>query len=213
MNLTDNLVKMGYLKTPRLIKAFEAVNRADFLPASYGGFPGGLEKLAKEDEALPIGYGQTISQPAVVAFMLELLQPRPGDVVLDVGSGSGWTAALLSHVVGAGKKGKVYAIETVPELKNFGETNVLKYNFAKKGTARFILGDGSLGYDRGAPFDRILASAAGKEMPDAWVNQLRTGGLIVAPIGNSIWRVKKKKKGILEKRECPGFIFVPLVTD
>ena len=111
MALIDSLIKEGWLKTPRIIKAFREVKRVDFLPKE-------IKDLAELNEALSIGYGQTISQPLVVAFMLELLQPQPGDKILDVGSGSGWTTALLAQIVG--QKGKVIAIDIIPELVEFG---------------------------------------------------------------------------------------------
>ena len=92
MALIETLIQEGWLKTPRIIEAFKKIKRADFLPAEQ-------RPLAELNEALSIGQGQTISQPLVVAFMLELLQPEPGDKILDIGSGSGWTTALLAHIV------------------------------------------------------------------------------------------------------------------
>ena len=178
MNLIDFLIQEGWLKTPRIIKAFQEIKRADFMPEDK-------KNLAELNEALPIGYGQTISQPLVVAFMIEQLQPQAGEKILDVGSGSGWTTALLAHIVG--EKGKVIAMELVPELKEFGEKNVAKYNFIKKGIAEFICADGSKGYKKEAPFDKILASASAEETPQTWREQLKVGGRIVAPVRSSIW--------------------------
>ncbi len=123
MPLIDNLIKEGWLKTPRIIKAFREIKREDFLPDE-------VKDLAEVDTAMPIGLGQTISQPLTVAFMLELLQPDVGENILDIGSGSGWTTALFSYIVG--EKGKVYAIEIIPKLKEFGEKNTAKYSFIKK---------------------------------------------------------------------------------
>ena len=203
MGLIDSLVKDKWLESPDIIGAFRKIKRKDFLPD-------GLENLAELNEAISIDYGQTISQPLVVAFMLEKLGPKPGDKILDVGSGSGWTAALLGHIVG--EKGKVVAIEVIPELKEFGEQNVSKYNFVKKGIVEFICADGSDGYEKDAPYDRILASASGKKLPMAWKNQLRIGGIIVAPIGNSIWVFEKKAEKEFKQFEYPGFVFVPLVS-
>ncbi len=213
MNLTDNLVKMGYLKTPRIIVAFKAVKRADFLPWASAGSRTELEMLAEIDTALPIGWGQTISQPAVVAFMLELLQPGAGDRILDVGSGSGWTSALLSHIVSQGPGGKVVAIERIKELRDFGENNVLKYNFISRGVAEFVCGDASSGYERQAPYDRILASAAAEALPQAWLAQLKPGGRLVFPLKNSIYLATKDRDGGLNSIEYPGFVFVPLIKE
>jgi len=203
MNLIENLISGGWLKTPRIIEAFKKIKRVDFLPQD-------MKNLAEVNEALPIGYGQTISQPLVVAFMLELLQPREGEKILDVGSGSGWTTALLAHIVG--EKGKVIAIEIVPELVEFGKNNVKKYNFLERKIVEFVLGDGSNGCKTEAPFDKILVSATAKECYQSWKEQLKIGGRIVAPIGNSIWLFIKKTKNEFDQFEYPGFVFVPLVV-
>jgi len=203
MNLIDNLINEGWLKTPRIIEAFRKIKRIDFLPK-------GMEDLAELNEALPIGYGQTISQPLVVAFMLEQLEPKEGEKILDIGSGSGWTSALLGEVVGP--EGKVIAIDTIPELVEFGRKNVAKYDFIKSGIAEFICADGSKGYEREAPFDKILASASAEQLPQAWKEQLKIGGRIVTPIGSSIWLFIKKTESDFAEIEYPGFAFVPLIT-
>lgn len=202
MSLVDNLIKEGWLKTSEISKAFFKIKRVDFLPEN-------LKSLAELNEALPIGWGQTISQPLVVAFMLELLQPKKGEKILDIGSGSGWTSALLAEIVG--EKGKVIAIEIIPELKEFGEKNVSKYNFVEKGTVKFICGDGSQGLKEEAPFDKILVSATAEKLEPAWKEQLKIGGRIVVPIFSSIWLFIKKTEKDFEEFEYPGFVFVPLV--
>ncbi|GAI12573.1 unnamed protein product, partial [marine sediment metagenome] len=194
-----------WLKTPKIIGAFREIKRADFMPED-------MRNLAELNEALPIGYGQTISQPLTVAFMLEQLQPESGDNILDIGSGSGWTTALLAQMVGP--KGKITAIEIVPELKEFGEKNVAKYNFIEKGLVESICADGSKGYKKEAPFDKILASAAVQgKIPQAWKEQIKIGGRIVTPIGSSIWVLIKKSKKEFEEIEYPGFAFVPLIQE
>jgi len=200
--LIESLIKDNWLKTPRIIEAFQKIKREDFLPED-------LKLLADLNEALPIGSDQTISQPLVVAFMIEQLGPEPGHKILDVGSGSGWTTAILAQIVG--KKGKVVAIELVPELKEFGEKNVSKYNFIKKNIAQFLCQDGSKGHAKESPYDGILASASGEELPEAWKEQLKIGGRIVAPFGSSIFTLKKISKTEFEKQEFPGFAFVPLI--
>lgn len=218
MALIDDLIKEEWLKTPEIISAFRKIKRIDFLPEE-------MKDLAEIDEAMPIGLGQTISQPLVVAFMLELLEPKKGEKILDIGSGSGWTSALLAEIVG--EQGKVVAIEVIPKLKEFGEKNVAKYNFIEKGRVQFICEDGSKGCQKEAPFDKILASAAlaaakgGKEdlssltaavnLPEVWKEQLRVGGKIVVPINSSIWLFTKKNEKEFEEEEHPGFVFVPLI--
>jgi protein-L-isoaspartate(D-aspartate) O-methyltransferase len=204
MSLTDSLIKEGWLKTPEITSAFRKIKRADFLPEE-------IRDLAELNEALPIGKGQTISQPLVVAFMLELLEPKKGEKILDVGSGSGWTSALLAEIVG--KKGKVIALEVVPDLAEFGRKNVEEYAFAENGIAEFVCADGSKGYGKEAPFDKILASAtAAARIPDAWKKQLKVGGRIVAPVDSSIWLLVKKGEDEFEQKEHPGFVFVPLIS-
>lgn len=216
MALISDLIKEGWLKTPAIIDAFQKIKRIDFLPArnatdSVAGGPEDIKSLAEFNEAIPIGYGQTISQPLVVAFMIEKLSPKAGQKILDVGSGSGWTTALLSQIVGP--KGKVIAIEIVPELKEFSEKNVAKYNFIEKGIAEFICADGSKGHKKEEPFDGILASAAAEKVPQAWKEQLKIGGRIVAPIKSSIWVLEKESEREFQETEFPGFAFVPLITD
>ncbi len=202
MSLIDSLIKEGWLKTPRIIGAFKKIKRIDFLPED-------MKDLAELNEALPIDFGQTISQPLVVAFMLEQLQPEAGEKILDIGSGSGWTTALLAEIVG--EKGKVIAVEVVPELKEFGEKNASKYNFIKKGIVEFICDDGHKGCEKEAPFDKILVSATAVKIPETWKKQLKIGGRIVIPINSSIWLFIKKNETEFEKKEYPGFVFVPLI--
>lgn len=188
-----------YPKSQPIIEAFRCIDRANFVP-DY------LKDQAYIDAPLSIGYGQTISQPLTVAFMLELLQPKKGDKVLDIGSGSGWQTAMLCQLVGPG--GFVYALERIPELKEFGQANVQKYNFKN---VEFICGDGSKGLVAKAPFNKIIAAAAAEEMPQIWKDQLEIKGRLVAPIKNSIWLVVKKGKNKFEEKEYPGFVFVPLI--
>ncbi len=202
MPLIEELIKDNWLKTPKVIEAFKKIKRVDFLPEDS-------KNLAEINEALPIGFGQTISQPLVVAFMMELLDLHKGDKVLDIGSGSGWTSALLAEIVG--KKGKVISLDIIQELKEYGEKNVSKYNFVKKGIVQFFCLDANEGYEKEAPFDKILASASAVKIPDAWKKQLKIGGRIVAPVDSSIWLLIKKNETDFEEKEHPGFIFVPLL--
>lgn len=200
MSLIDFLIEEKWLKTASIIKAFKEVDRKNFMPES-------IKQLSEINEAMPIGQGQTISQPLTVAFMLEELQPEKGDNILDVGSGSGWTTALLSFI--AGDKGRVTAVEIVPELKEFGEKNAQK--FVKKGIAKFILGDGSLGCKENAPYDKILVSASADNVPSALKKQLKVGGRMVIPVKESIFTIVKKTEKEFEEKEHKGFVFVPLV--
>lgn len=205
--LIKELVKEGYLKTKIIVEAFNKINREDFVPES-------LQEETYLNMPLTIGHGQTISQPLTIAFMLELLQPREGEKILDIGSGSGYVTALLSYIVG--EKGKIYAIERVSELKKMGEYNADKYNFVKKGIAKFFYGDGSRGLPDKMPFDKIHIAAAGREIPIALKEQLKIGGKLVMPIGGlnqDLVLLEKKGENKFKERHHPGFSFVPLITD
>jgi len=202
--LIDELIKDGFLKSPKLIEAFRKVDRYNFV-ISY------LKNESYRNSPLAIGFGQTISQPLTVAFMLELLDVEEGQKVLDVGSGSGWTTALLAEMVG--EKGKVYGIEIIPELYEFGKANVTKLGYIRKGIIEMICGNGYSGLKEFAPFDRILCSASVEEIPSAFKDQLKVGGKMVLPIGNNLCLVVKNDENGLEiVDEYPGFIFVPLVN-
>jgi protein-L-isoaspartate(D-aspartate) O-methyltransferase len=208
-SLIEDLKSGGYLKSPRLIEAFREIDRKDFVPKE-------LWDEAYENYPLPIGYGQTISQPLTVAFMLELLAPKPGEKILDIGAGSGWTTALLAKIVG--EKGCVVGIERIAELCKFSEANVRKYNFVSRGTARFFCGDATVGapiefVPRGG-FDKILAGAAAAGgIPDAWRKQLKVGGRIVAPVLTSVIVLDKISEKEFKEKEYFGFSFVPLIED
>ena len=202
--MIKELIKKGVLKTALIINAFKKTDRADFVLSDF-------KKEAYRDYPLPIGYNVTISQPTTVAFMLELLEPKKGDKILDIGSGSGWTTELLSQIVG--KKGKVFGVEIIPELVEFGRKNLSKYNkknvFYKN--AEIILSEKNiLGFSEKAPFDKILVSAMAKKLPKELVNQLSISGILVIPIKNSIWRIDKISENEIKEKEFYGFNFVPL---
>ena len=203
--LLEQLMTEGYLKTPEIIGAFRAVDRARFVGEEN-------MNLAYEDTALPIGYGATISQPAVVAFMFEKLQPRAGDRVLDIGSGSGWTSAMLAEIIGGG--GWVIAIEIITELVERTRATVAGHYSKPAERITFIAGNAPRGYPAGTPFDRIIAAASlADKIPDVWKEELAVGGRIVAPVGNAIHLVVKTGKNVYKEEVFPGFIFVPFQYD
>ena len=201
--LIKELMEEGILKTPSIIDAFEKVDRKDFVPEE-------LKDKAYLNTPLPIGYGQTISQPLTVAFMLELFQPEKGNRVLEIGSGSGWQTALLAHIVSG--EGKVFAAELIPELMAFGRKNVAKYGFIKNKTVEFHSLNATKGMPEEAPFDRIISAASGMELPIAWKEQLKVGGRIVAPVKDAIHMLVKKSETEFDESVYPGFAFVPLIS-
>ncbi|HPD55331.1 MAG TPA: protein-L-isoaspartate O-methyltransferase [Candidatus Paceibacterota bacterium] len=200
--LIEDLVKDGFLHSPCVIEAFKKIDRSNFVIEP-------VKNNAYVNSPLAIGFGQTISQPLTVAFMLEKLDVQPGHKVLDVGSGSGWTTALLAAIVG--EKGKVYGIEIIPEIYEFGKANVMRYSFLNKGIVEMYCGNGLEGLKEAAPFDRIMCSAAVKEIPPAFKDQLKIGGKMIFPMNNSLWLMSKKNETDFDTEEYPGFIFVPAI--
>ena len=197
--LIKSLIESGVLKSEKVKRAFQDIDRIDFVIEEY-------KDLAYFDIALPIGFKQTISQPYTVAFMLELLDVKEGQEVLDIGTGSGWTTALLSKIVG--QEGFVEGKEVIEDLVRVGRDNLAKYKIknARITTAR----EGVLGIP-GKKFDRILVSASTNEFPKELLKQIRTGGVIVLPIDESIVKISKKGEESITKEEYYGFSFVSLV--
>lgn len=183
----------------RLDKAFDIVDRSNFLPEN-------LKAYSKLDQPLSISHHQTNSQPSTVKLMLGWLGVQEGDKILDVGSGSGWTSALLANLTG--KNGRVIAIERIPDLMLFGKDNCEKLGIKN---IEFVLADGKIGYEKEAPYDRILVSAAAKDIPISLLGQLKIGGKLVIPIRNDILEITKRSDDKNDIVVHPGFIFVPLV--
>ena len=191
------LQERGTLSSPLLIESFNTVDRKDFVPSSF-------QDQAYGDYPLAIGEGQTISQPYTVAFMLELLELREGDEVMDIGCGSGWTTALLAHAV---KSGTGTALERIPRLLTLAKNNLSSYSFAN---IRLKPAGVTLGLP-GETFDKILVSAAAEELPFELLQQLRPGGIMVIPIQNEIAVIYKHEGDRFEQRDFYGFSFVPLI--
>jgi protein-L-isoaspartate(D-aspartate) O-methyltransferase len=172
----------------------------------YLFIPGATREQAEVDMPFSIGYGQTNSQPTTVHRMLEWLDVLPGQSVLDVGSGSGWTSALLAELVG--DEGRVTAVEKVPELVTRSRLTLqrLGLHHIVVHTAQKLFGWPATG-----PYDRILVSASADTLPPELVDQLAAPGKMVIPVGNTIHEISKDEAGRVSDHEHPGYIFVPLI--
>jgi len=183
----------------RVAKAFDTIRREDFLPDDQRGSAG-------QDRAVRIGFGQTNSQPTTVSNMLHLLHVEPGQRVLDVGCGSGWTTALLGVLVGP--SGEVRGVELVPELVAWGRQNLEAYPMHWVGVSQ--ASTETLGLPAYAPFDRILVSAEASSVPDALVDQLTVDGVMVIPVAGRMVVVRRKDSGRTVERHG-HYAFVPLI--
>jgi protein-L-isoaspartate(D-aspartate) O-methyltransferase len=186
----------------RVAEAFAAVPREEFLPRRERGH-------AAEDRPLPIGHGQTNSQPTTVRNMLHLLDVRTGQRVLDVGSGSGWTCALLAWLVGP--TGCVAGVEVRPDLAEWAESRL---DARDQPWASVQLAEpGVLGLPSQAPFDKILVSAQARTVPEPLVDQLRPGGRMVVPVSGRLAVVDRDDTGTVHVRRVGYYSFVPLLWD
>lgn len=205
--MVQKLAAQG-ITDPRVLRALGAVERHRFVDSA-------LVNQAYEDTSLPIGLGQTISKPSVVARMIELLLGAPALVgkpqdrlgrVLEIGTGCGYQAAVLNHVAT-----EVYSIERLRGLHERARANLRHFRLA---TVHLMLGDGMVGYAKGAPYAGIIAAAGGEAVPQAWTDQLAVGGRIVAPTqsaggGQALVVIDKTARG-LERRILEAVHFVPL---
>lgn len=202
--LIERLVRWGYLTKPEIVEAFRKVPRHEFVPAN-------LKDYAYADQPLPIGHGQTISAPSMIAIMLDSLELKKGQKVLEIGAGSGYNAALIAEIVGS--QGKVFTVERIAELAKFGRANLKKTGY---GRVLVAVGDGTRGYKKEASWDRILVTACAPEIPRPLVEQLKVGGKLAAPVGQhymfQTWLVaNKRSKKEIKTLDRGGCSFVPLV--
>lgn len=196
-----------YLKNSRFLTddnveaAFRNIPRHVFVPESELA-------CAYYNEPLPIMKNQTISQPGVVSRMTEWLDVKNGQNILEIGTGSGWQSGILSYLVG---NGTVYSIERHPELAKFAQENLKKLKIEN---VHVISGDGSVGYPKAAPYDRIIITAACTKIPLPLLEQLSENGLLLAPVGDSsqsLILLQKTSKGIIEIKNQSNYVFVPLL--
>lgn len=201
-DLIRGLKESGVLRSKKIEEALRAAPRELFVPEL-------LRDRAYDDKALPIGHGQTISQPYTVVFMLELLDAGQGQTVFDVGYGSGWQSALLAYLVG--ENGHVYSFEIIPEICAFGADNLAHVPFLDARVTKRCQSATAGLPTRSENIDRIIAAAQVDRVPTAWREQLKIGGILVYPSGNSLWREEKIASDRFKKKEFPGFVFVPYV--
>lgn len=186
---------------PRVLDALRRAPRKAFVPDAWG-------ESAYVNRPLPIGHGQTISQPFIVALMTHMVAPQPGEKVLEIGTGSGWQAAVLA-ALGA----RVFSVEVIPELSARAAEALAAQGF---GEVRLRVGDGWQGWPEEAPFDAILVTAAAPEMPQALVAQLAPGGRMAIPLGPEggaqvLALVRKAADGSAAREDVLPVAFVPLV--
>ena len=196
--MVQSQIKVRDVSDLAVLKAMETVPRHLFVPTEY------LDQ-AYEDHPLPIGYGQTISQPYIVALMTEYLKIKPGDRVLEIGTGSGYQAAILAQL-GA----EVYSVEIVPELAQAADQRLksLSYNVTVKQD------DGYFGWEAHAPFDAIIVTAAPDHVPQPLVKQIKEGGRLVIPVGphgfQTLWQFTRQGEEVTAAK-LADVMFVPLV--
>ncbi len=188
---------------PRVMDAMRLVPRHEFVEPE-------MRMFAYENGPLPIGRGQTISQPYIVALMTDLLEPKPGDVMLEVGTGSGYQAAVLAQVVR-----KVYTLEIIEQLAIRAKSRLSRLGYRNVETR---VGDGYLGWQEQAPFDGIIVTAAAAHVPPALVRQLKPGARLVIPVGHpymsqTLQVVEKGERGDITTRDILSVAFVPLTRE
>src|SRR5215510_11268959 len=197
--MVEQQLKLRGINDERVLAAMARVPREEFVPVS-------ARAAAYEDGPLPIGYDQTISQPYIVAFMTEQLQPKPSDRVLEIGSGSGYQAAILAALVA-----DVYTIEIVEPLAKTAEATLQRLGY---NNVHLKVGDGYQGWPEEAPFDAIIVTCAPDKVPQPLVDQLKDGGRMVIPVGERFAQqlyLLEKKNGQLKESATLPVRFVPML--
>ena len=212
--LIDSLIKQGILRTPKVIKAMRSLPRINFLPPE-------MQDYASEDTPLPIGFGQTISAPHMVAIMNEALHLEVGHKILEVGSGSGWHAATMAEIIAPKEAprsewGHVYTVEIVQGLADVARKNVMNAGYGDR--VSIIGADGSKGHPEKAPYDRVVVTAAAPNVPKPLVDQLKGNGVMLVPVGSptlfqNLLKITKQADGKIREENLGGVAFVPLTGE
>jgi protein-L-isoaspartate(D-aspartate) O-methyltransferase len=199
--MVERQLRRRGITEPDILDAFRSVPREAFISARYA-------REAYGDHPLPIEAGQTISQPYIVALMIQAAAIKPGDTVLEVGAGSGYAAAVISRIAR-----KVIGIERQHDLVEIARERLSRLGY---GNVEIVEGDGTRGWFDGAPYDAIIAAASGSHVPESLIGQLAPGGRLLIPIGEPGWvqelvKVTKQEDGILRNENLGGVRFVPLI--
>lgn len=209
--LVRQLELEGVIRSKKVRKAMLKVPREEFVLPEY-------RKYAYVDSPLPILKGQTISAPHMVALMCEVADLDVGHRVLEIGTGSGYHAAVIAEIVApeeSPRKGHVYTIERIPELAEFAKENLERTGYSDRVTV--IIGDGTLGYPEKAPYDRMIVTAAAPKPPEPLLEQLKVGGKLVIPIGSRylqhLYVIEKRGAKEFKRNVITPCVFVPLVGE
>lgn len=200
--LIKGLLSYGYIKSRKVLIAMKKVPRENFVPDWQ-------RRYAYDDRPLEIGHGQTISAPHMVAIMTEALDVKRNNKILEIGSGSGYQAAILAEIA---KNGKIFTVERIKEIAKFAEENLKKCGYEN---VSVIIADGTLGYEKEKPYDRIIVTAAAPKIPKPLVDQLKDNGKLLIPVGNRAYQdlilIEKNSEGKIKEKNLCGCVFVPLI--
>ncbi|MGQ9457873.1 MAG: protein-L-isoaspartate(D-aspartate) O-methyltransferase [Anaerolineae bacterium] len=202
LSMVESQLRLRDIRDEDVLRVMEKVPRHEFVPPEY-------VNQAYADHPLPIGYGQTISQPYIVALMTQLLRLKRGDKVLEIGTGSGYQAAILAELTD-----EVYTVEIIPQLAQAAEERLRRLGYTN---VHVLNADGYYGWKEHAPYDCIIVTCAPDHIPPPLLEQLKDGGRLVIPVGppggyQTLWLVERKADDFIHK-SITGVIFVPLVGE
>lgn len=205
--MVERLYESGYIKTEKVKDAMMSVPREEFMPTSNRPY-------AYIDRPLPIGEGQTISAPHMVAMICEILELKEGMKVLEIGTGFGYNAAVVAQIIS--KKGHLYSIERIESLAKTANENLKRTNMGENIT--IVIGDGTKGYPQEAPYDRIYGTASAPSVPEPLKEQLKIGGIMLVPVGDKNYfqelvYIKRTSENDYERKHIGGVAFVPMIGE